>query len=262
MAGINIVDEIKNIPLGNAISEGLLSGRLPFAGYSSRRAVSIIPQGSDIWTGTAVILPVPPEAGEQISVVSDSDSDVNAGTGINTLLVNYLDANGDAQTETVTMNGTTPVNLTDPNVRFIQDMHSAVVGSNGVAEGNVTIYRTSDSSAIYQEILEGGNMSLNTMRMVPRGYTMFLTSWRANSVGGKPVEIRIRSTSHHGVKYHTEYPGAFIFIDDCFLQDSNYSNTFPEPYEIPELSLIKVTAWSDFVGSYVSASWNGYLKLN
>lgn len=262
MAGINIVDELTNVPLGNAISEGLVTDRIPFAGYSSRRAISIIPQGSDIWTGTNAKLPVPPEAGEQISVVSDDANDTNGGTGINTLSVDYLDANGDIQNEVIEMAGLTPVNLTDPNVRFIQNMHTAVIGSNGVSVGNITIYRTSDSTKIYQEILVGGNMALNTMRMVPRGYTLYLTSWRANSVGGKPVEIRIRSTSHDGVKFHTAYPGAFIFIDDCFLQDSNYSNTFPEPYEIPELSLIKVTAWSDFIGSYVSASWNGYLKLN
>jgi len=262
MGAINIVDEVKNIPLGNAIAEGLVDDRIPFAGYSSRRSISIVPQGSDIWTGINAKLPVPPEAGEQISVVSDDGNDTNAGTGVNTLSVDYLDANGDSQTEVVTMAGLTPVNLSDPNVRFIQNMHTAVVGSNGVAVGNITIYRTSDSTKIYQEISTGGNMALNTMRMVPKGHTLYLTSWRANSVGGKPVEIRIRSTSHDGIKFHTEYPGAFIFIDDCFLQDSNYSNTFPEPYKIPELSLIKVTAWSDFVGSYVSASWNGYLKLN
>lgn len=262
MAGINIVDELTNIPLGNAISEGSIAGRLPIYGFSSRKDISVDPKGNDVWSGANIKLPVPPEAGEQISVVSSCADDISGGVGIHTLHVHYLDAVGDTQTEIITMNGIIPVNLSDPNVRFIQNIHSATIGSNGVSCGNVTIYRTSDSTVIYQEILEGGNMALNTMRMVPKGYTLFLTSWRANAVGGKPTELRIRSTSHHGEQHHSLYPGAFIFIDDCFLQDSPYTVTFPEPYEIPELSLIKITAWSDFVGAYVSASWNGYLKLN
>ena len=128
MAGGNIVDEITNVPYGIAIGEGLITGRTLFSGFSSRNNISINSNGNDIWTGEASVLTIPPSGGEQMAVTSTSASDTVAGSGVNSVLIDYLDASGTEGTEEVFLNGVTPVSLSETNVRFVQCFHTNTAG--------------------------------------------------------------------------------------------------------------------------------------
>ncbi|GAG86698.1 unnamed protein product, partial [marine sediment metagenome] len=78
-----------------------------------------------------------------MTFISENNADNGAtATGVLTLRMEYLDAAGDEQTEDITMNGTTGVNTTATDIRFINDLYSLTVGSNGVAEGNIRVYKT------------------------------------------------------------------------------------------------------------------------
>lgn len=258
MAGINIVDELTNIPLGIGIGEGLITDREPFWGFSTRKRISTIETGTDIWTGVATTLPLPATAGEQMAIVSTSDDDISGGEGINSVTVHYLHEDGSEDTETVMLNGTTPVALSHDTIRFIQMMHTQTRGSNGVSKGKISIYRQSDSSRVYSTIEIGGNMSLNTARMVPLGKTAYIKSFVASVTGDKPVDIRLRATSIHG-SIITE---TFLFKDAVYIGTSGISHQYDVPIKIPELALIKVSGWSDFTGASISARWDGWLKTN
>ncbi len=162
-------------------------------------------EGEDIWRGNSLsstpsapasttVIPTPDSAGEQMTVISESTADNGVtATGAVTINVDYLDANGDEQTTSVTMNGTTAVDLTPSDVRFVQDMYVTEVGSNTVAEGNIRIYKKSDDTLVYSMIAATGNMSMVPHKMVPRGKLLCLKMWVPCEAQGKRCAIRLRS---------------------------------------------------------------------
>ena len=90
------------------LSDALSSGpAIPLTGFGFRLSISVSTNGDDIWPGMATTLPIPPNAGEQMSVVSTSAADSSVGTGARTIQIRYLNNNGDPKEETITTNGTT-----------------------------------------------------------------------------------------------------------------------------------------------------------
>lgn len=116
-----------------------------------------------------------------MSVVSTSANDAAAGTGIRTLDINYLDANLAPQLETVTMNGVGAVLTVATNIRFIQSVHIATVGSGKVAAGTITI---SNGGTTYARVEIGEVRSSCSVRMVPAGKRLIVTSFFAGSSSG------------------------------------------------------------------------------
>lgn len=246
------------------VARGNVSGHTPMKGYGERENVQVTAQGEDIWRGTATTVPTPAAAGEDMFIVSSDDEDGGAGgdTGILTVEIHYLDASGDEQTVTKTMVGTTPVAISGLNIRFIQDFHALTVGSNGVAVGNITIYKSGDVTEIYSMIEIGGNMSLLTNRMVPNGKTLYITSWHGTVVGktaqDQQIALRLRSTDHDGVLHI----GTFIFKDTMYLKLGGMAVTLNCRIKIPQLSIVKVSAWGDVANAECSAYWDGILIDN
>jgi len=98
--------------------------------------------------GTAGVLQVmqatpytEPTAAAQRSFASSSANDASAGTGARTVKVTYFDSTGAGPfTETVTLNGTTPVNTVATNIRFIESLEVVTAGALGSNAGTVTLY--------------------------------------------------------------------------------------------------------------------------
>ena len=90
----------------------------------------------DVW-GTTGIMTLP-AAAESYEIVSSNANDTAAGTGARIVFVETLDANGLAQSQIVTLNGTTPVALAGthafPRVQIV-----ASSGSNLTNLGNITL---------------------------------------------------------------------------------------------------------------------------
>lgn len=236
------------------IALGLVSGASILCGFGERPSPGTAAAGEDIWPGTATTVPTPADAGVGMSVVSSSAND-GAGTdvGTRTLVIDYLDAAGNPQAETVTMNGTGAVDLVDRNVRFVQAIHSATVGDNGVAVGDITIHLTGDATTVYCQIAAGGNFSLTPHRMVPVGKTLILRSWHCAESKNKRIAFRLRATSHEGILY----PGVFLFQDAMFLALTGLSA--PVISIIPALAIVKVSGWAEVTGGEASCSWRGTL---
>jgi len=203
-----------------------------------------------------VRLPTPSASGEQMTFVSDSAADSSINTGVRTARIEYLDDTGAEQTEDIVLTGTTPTNTTATNIRFVNDFYALTTGSNGVAEGNIAIYKQGGSIAndLYQMIALGGNKSLVPHRMVPLGKTLLLQEWHAAEAQGKRVAFRIRSTDMGG----TLIPGVFCFKGTTYISGTA-SGPIPASATVPALSIVKVTAWPDAVGSEGSCGWWGYL---
>lgn len=252
---------------GTEVARGAISGATVMSAMGEMENIDPLVQGRDIWRGNDLsatpsapastdIIPTPDSGGEQMTVISEDAADTSAGTGVQTLQLDYLDASGDQQSETITMNGTTGVNTVATDIRFINDMYSLTVGSNGVAEGNIRIYKQSDDTLVYNMIYIGGNKSLVPHRMVPAGKTLVLKGWAAGEAKNKRMVFRIRSTDMNNVLI----PGVFCFKDNIYVKQGNWGGVLNIP--VPELSIIKISGWADETDCEGSCSWWGYLIDN
>lgn len=239
--------------------DDLSSGKAQLlTGYGYRLSISNAATGDDIWPGTAAVLPTPAAAGEQMTLVSTSAEDGAAGkTGMLTIDIHYLDATGNPQHETVTLNGLTPVNTVATNIRFVQELHALTTGSTLFAVGTIIIYKTGAPTTIYNQISPLTNQSLNTARMVPYNKVCLLWEFHASAGGGKAADVRLRTTSHGGLYY----ANLFHFKDNAMLLDNAVDREYRTPRFIPALSIIKVTAFAVAAagGANVQASWEGIL---
>ena len=95
------------------------------------------------------------------------------GTGIRTLRIDYLDANGVAQVETISLNGVTAATSTATDIESIIAITAATVGSTGAAVGVVTVQGVG-AGAVYAEIEAGGCVELAASYTVPAGRSAYV----------------------------------------------------------------------------------------
>jgi hypothetical protein len=227
-----------------------------------RESLAAVTQGEDIWMGAASSVPIPPIVGEQMTVVSTDVNDNPGGSGVREIRIEYLDSNGLEQEESITMNGTTGVNTVATDIRYVNAIHATAVGSNGVAEGDITIHQFGAPSTVYDIIATGGNMSLTITYMVPYNKTLYVSSWMGSVSGNKRVSLRLRANARNGVIYEGTGTVAgdpvFLFIDSMNLVDATAVNQF-DPYVcIPGGAVIKISGWAA-AGAFASGSFQGFL---
>lgn len=159
-----------------AIGLGNLTGHVPFRAMGRRTSLATTVGGDDLWEGTAVTVSFPDQTnGEQLTLVSTSANDASAGTGAQQVDVHGIRKGGTEYTETVTMNGTTPVNTTITDWIFVQYLHTQRVSALGaVSAGDISIYRTGDATAVLQ---------LSMPRIFPAG-TIIKGTAVSTSAGG------------------------------------------------------------------------------
>ncbi len=250
------------------ICKGNIPGHRVMRGLGERESVGITINGEDVTRlnelsnvpaalADHTLVPFPDDAGEQMSVISESAEDNPTGTGTGSIRIEYLDAGGFEQEEVIIMNGTTAVDLVASDARFIQAIHSETLGSGnvtGVTAGHIRIYKTSDATLVYNMIAGGGNMSLLPHRMVPCGKTLHLKEWIVGEGNNKRLTMRLRADcTPQGVRK----PRVFIFKSTIYANQT--TGQIPLGYSIPEFSVVKVTVWASAINGEVSVHWWGIL---
>ena len=247
------------------VGKGQVEGTTTMSAMGEYESGNVDADGQDVCrhedVGGPVRLPQPPDVGEQMTLQSTSQADNGTSTtGALTVRIEYLDADGVEQTEDVTLNGTTIVNTVATNIRFVNDMYTLTVGSNGVAEGNITIRAFGGAVAtdMYNMIALGGNKSLVPHRMVPLGKTLYLMQWHCAEANNKRAVFRLRSTDMNGVII----PGVFCFKDTCYVNGNPSGPLQLDAVPVPALSIVKVSYWASATGGEGSCGWWGYLCTN
>ncbi len=236
------------------IQKGNIEGTSLWTMFGERIGFETTVTGEDLWSGEATRIPVPSDEGVQMAVVSTSSNDDSGGTGVQKVVIEYLDTEGDSHLDTVTMNGTSGVNINPSTVRFVNDFYAINVGSNGVAVGDVKLYLSGTVTTVYSIIKSGGNQSMVCQKMVPNNHTLYLTNWYVSEGDDKELRFRIRSTDKNGIIV----PGIFLFKDVTYVKKTS-SPTMIVQAVIPELSIVKITGWAVVASSDGTATAHGIL---
>lgn len=172
----------------------------------------------------------------QRSIVSTNANDSSTGTGARTVTIYYYDATcAGPFTETITLNGTTPVNTTNTNICFIESMIVSTVGSNGSNVGTLNLYTgTGATGTIFAAIGTaavatgtGDNQTFYAHHYVPSGKVIkgyiIVTGIIAAAGGGSSVTV---------VRYRdpTSSTSPWIVISD-FLNASQ-GNSLSRQYSV------------------------------
>lgn len=121
----------------------------------------------------------------QRSIVSGNANDTAAGTGARTVKITYLTSVGAGPfTETVTLNGVTPVNTVATNICFIEQIEVLTAGSSGSNTGTLTL----------KAAVAGGGATIGTISPTDNQ-----TLWAHHYVAtGKVCNVTGISCGHNG----------------------------------------------------------------
>lgn len=189
----------------------------------------------DVWDGGATW--VAPTEARVHDVVSSSANDDAAGTGARTVVVIGLNGSYAVTTETVTMDGTTPVATSNSYV-IIYRMYVATAGSGGGNDGNITATAQTDATVTAQ-ITTGYNQTLMAVYQVPTGYTGYLRRYYAsmnNPVTAVSADVKLL-VKPFGEVYQTKHIIGLL-ADGASFVDYHYDL----PLAVTAKSIIKLAA--------------------
>lgn len=203
-----------------------------------------IPVGTyDVWDGVEAIIPIPDSTGQPLAIKSTSINDTLLGSGAREIAIEYIDVEGYAQTELISLNGTSEVITGATNIIFVNDIFvtkngDAANNNKSVAAGDISVYKIGTPTLVYDLIKAGGNKSLSTLRKIPKG-TRYRITGVVVSGNSKGVYVKLRTTeSDSGVR--TE---GFIFRLPITIGDNPVSVELKSNIVVNEGVLLKITAY-------------------
>lgn len=248
---------ISSMPYLYDIAEGNVPGHTPYVklGYNpdvDATEEDIITQGG-LYTWI-------PAGGIALDVASSSSDDHLAGPGIQKLRINYLDASYNSQSEILSLDGVTPIPLTDTNILRVNSIRATQVGANGVASGNITCENVGGST-IYRQMPAGFTRGRGMTYTVPLGKTLYITSVAVSSghtTSGKVVRWFGRAQMDD-----TDPSVRIPFFQPFFeitTQDNSFVRNFEIPVKIPATADVKLSAISNGAGSFCNCALRGWLE--
>lgn len=141
-----------------------------------------------MWGAGGIYTGFPTGSAEKLSIVSTSTSDTSNGVGARTVNMIGLDSNWNQISETVTLNGTTPVTSSNSFLR----MHTMFVTTAGSSEfnvGTITANHVTTTTNVFNTIEIGINQSQNAAFTVPAGKTGYVRKIHGGIRGAASVAV-------------------------------------------------------------------------
>lgn len=236
------------------IARGNVRGAYPYAAYgklvTNGTTTNVMVRDHD---NTALVVP----QGVQLSVVSDSVNDGVGGTGARTVVIEYLNGQLDYSFEIVTLNGTTPVLTLATDVRWVQAVHVATVGSGNAAAGNISV---SHSDTTYLRLSAGERTSHNSFTRVPRQRRLFITEMYAGANSGSSasrVTVEAVSTQINGLDQSET--GLFYKVAGIALQDNSTTLSLTAPFPVNAGQIFGFIATTDKAAT-ITAGYMGWIE--
>lgn len=200
-----------------------LAGAYAYAdvvGYNPDIDTATVPE--DIWAAGG-LYPWP-AAAAATTVVSSSANDTAAGTGARTVTLTGLNAAGLVISETVTLNGVTPVAFPTQYLRIIEAT-AVTVGSGGVNEGTIDIKH---GATVLASMLPNYGVTKLGVYTIPSNYqeAMLLSYYFTLQGGTTDMQVVIQSRRGVGYSWQT--------IEVVELE-SNGSSVFHHEFDTPPI---------------------------
>ena len=200
-----------------------------------------------------------PTVASVLKISSSSADDTSAGTGARTVAIFGLDANYNVVSESVILDGQTPVN-TGNSYLYVNQFYVTSVGSGGVNAGNINAGTGTVTSGVpavlYDIIATGYNNRTTAHYCVPAGYTGYLTTGivtTGQASGSTSVTAFLKQHGTDGIVR----VGAVSTLNNGAVQ---YDFTYP--YIVPEKNCIGATAIGSSANNSASAYFNIILVKN
>lgn len=207
------------------------------------------------WSSAAVKL--------KISSSSTDDDGDPAGTGANTVTVQGLDGNYAEISETVTLDGTTPVETTATFLRT----HRMFVATAGAGLTNAGVIYAADTGDTYttpgvpntatgirSTIGAGEGQTLQAFYTVPAGYTGYVANITASSADGTNSSVVTFRARESG--------GAFRTKNKFVTFKGTYPLDFPVPQVFSEKTDLEIIATGNASPTDVAATFDLILVKN
>jgi hypothetical protein len=257
---VRTIDSVADIALGRF--QGFAGvqkfGRAP-TGVQSAAA------GADIWdradaSPTQSIWVAPTQARVHAIVSSDTNDDIDSGTGARTIRVWGLTAWDAAETsEDVDLEGQTPVNTANSYV-IIHRMRVIANGGTGYPAGTITATAATDST-VTAAIRPNIGSTAMAIYGWPSGKTLLVYDWWASifqaSAQGRDARVRL----YHSIDPEN-YPGLLNELSVRGLQSNGSSSDtweFEVPLALPGPGILKVNAVGSNDDLDFAAGFNGIL---
>ena len=187
--------ETREIPYDILFGRGLIKNTTVLR-VVSRSPVTAVSTINDLWPVTGNL--IHQIAASPIDIVSASANDTAAGSGARTLMVTGLDANFDQISETIALNGLTPVQTVNSYIRH----HSTSVLTSGVYMGTTTPSHAGDITFSYSGTADPAGLitdfegfsnasTFSSHRTIPRGFVGFLRALNINTDQQSPSTVAI-----------------------------------------------------------------------
>lgn len=212
-----------------------------------------------VWDGGGIY--VHPTSAAQLYVSSSSAADAVAGTGVQEITIEGLDANYNEISENITLTGQTQKITVNSYLRVYRAF-AVLAGTGGTAAGDIYVATSGASAGVptgttYAKISVGANQTLMSVFTVPAGYTLYLDD--VNFTGAVSL-----ANSYATIRFMTREFGSNVFRDQVkvVIQSFSFLNEYQYPLAISEKTDIEVRAVCTSNNNPISASYQGILIKN
>ena len=219
----------------------IAAGHMPGCGYVRKFGYNpeVVEAQETIWSAGG-LYPWPDSA-EVLKVSSDNADDIG-----NTILLSGLAGNYVRQSETIVLNGTTPVDTEYSYIRVFR----AEVTSGDAADGTISVKDNANTTTLLV-IDAGKGQTLMSVYTIPAGKTGFLISWYAGTSANQTVEVEL---------YIRPFGKVFQIKSIMHIYRSPYKDTWLFPDSIPAMSDIDLRASNGVGGGSVSGGFTLWYK--
>lgn len=259
MANLGVVRSITQVGTYEPFELQVARGQI-----TMHSAINVFGYNPDVDTSEESIWPdggtVPhPTVASVLKISSSSADDTSAGTGARTVAIFGIDANYNVVSESVILDGQTPVN-TGNSYLYVNQFYVTSVGSGGVNAGNINAGTGTVTSGVpavlYDIIATGYNNRTTAHYCVPAGYTGYLTTGvitTGQATGSTSVTAFLKQHGPDGISR----VGAVSTLNNGSVQ---YDFTYP--YIIPEKNCVGAIAVGTAANNSASAYFNIVLVKN
>ena len=185
-----------------------------------------------------------------VAVVSSSTDDTSAGTGARTLTIEGLNGSYAQVSETLTLNGTTPVN-TALSYFIIHRIVVATAGTGATNAGTITSTWTGGGTPAGPSIVVGKGQTQFAIYQVPAGFTGYIEQYGGGTQGGTTLDLELFVKPFGGV-YNLKHT---LALSSTGTSNETYFYKFP--LKVLEKGIVKLVGTAGSNNTVV----NGHFDL-